>query len=138
MGKVLVDTGALYAMADEDDAWHEKVRDWLEERRDALVVPITVLPEATYLLNAHIGAHAERALIESIRMKEFLVEPVAFGDFTRIAELLEVYDDNNIGFVDASVVAAAERLRIRRVLTTDRRHFSAIKPRHCRSFDLLP
>jgi predicted nucleic acid-binding protein len=138
MAKVLVDTGVLYAMADEDDSWHERTRTWLRARRDDLVVPVTVLPEACYLLNAHLGAPSERALVESVRSREFSLEPVAVADLSRIAELLNEYEDANIGFVDASVIALAERLRIRRVLTTDRRHFSAIRPRHCPALELLP
>jgi len=40
--------------------------------------------------------------------------------------------------VDASIVAVGERLRINTILTTDRRHFSLFRPRHCRSFTILP
>jgi len=56
----------------------------------------------------------------------------------RISELLKKYCDSNIGFVDASVVAIAERLKISGILTTDRRHFETIKPQHCKEFTLLP
>jgi len=59
-------------------------------------------------------------------------------DFRRSFQLLETYSDVNIGFVDASLVAIAERLKISRILTTDRKHFSIIRPRHCHTFELLP
>jgi predicted nucleic acid-binding protein len=39
---------------------------------------------------------------------------------------------------DASVVAIAERLGTRQILTTDRRHFPAIRPAHGRSLALVP
>lgn len=42
------------------------------------------------------------------------------------------------GFVDASIVAISERLGIPKILTADRRHFSAIQPKHCVAFTLLP
>lgn len=32
----------------------------------------------------------------------------------------------------------AERLRIREILTTDRHHFSLVRPRHCAAFTLKP
>jgi hypothetical protein len=38
----------------------------------------------------------------------------------------------------ATVVATAERLKITRILTTDRRDFSLVRPRHCSAFELLP
>jgi predicted nucleic acid-binding protein len=44
----------------------------------------------------------------------------------------------DVGFVDASVVAIAERLRLDRIATTDRRHFSTVAPRHRASFELVP
>ncbi|MGQ0647863.1 MAG: hypothetical protein ACT4P7_09845 [Gemmatimonadaceae bacterium] len=48
------------------------------------------------------------------------------------------HGDVALGFVDASLVAIAERLSARHILTTDRRHFDSVKPRHARSFHLLP
>jgi hypothetical protein len=56
----------------------------------------------------------------------------------RILELMRQYADNAIGFVDASIVAVAERLGVRRILTLDRRHFGQIRPRHCDALDILP
>jgi predicted nucleic acid-binding protein len=48
------------------------------------------------------------------------------------------YAGANLGFVDASVAATAERLKIAMLLTTDRRHFSIIMPAHCERFNLVP
>jgi predicted nucleic acid-binding protein len=135
---VLVDTGVLYAMADMDDAWHESVKEFLRTSTDILVVPVTVLPEICYLLNAHLGQESERKLIASIIQGELRIESLKDEDFRRSLQLLENYQDVNIGFVDASLVAMAERMKIRRLLTTDRKHFSIIRPRHCSTFDLLP
>jgi len=138
MATVLVDTGILFAMADLDDAWHEPVKAFLQNITDVLVVPITVLSEICYLLNTHLGKESERKLIASITQGELRVEGLTNDDFRRSLQLLETYSDVNIGFVDASMVAIAERLKIHRILTTDRKHFSIIRPHHCRSFDLLP
>jgi predicted nucleic acid-binding protein len=138
MAAILVDTGILYAMADIDDAWHESVKTFLQNMTDALLVPLTVLPEICYLLNTHLGQESERKLIASIIQGELKIEGMTHDDFRRSFQLLETYSDMNIGFVDASVVAIAERLKIHRILSTDRKHFSIIRPRHCQTFDLLP
>lgn len=135
---VLVDTGILYAMADIDDDWHKPIKVFLKTTKDILIVPITVLPEICYLLNTHLGHEAERRLISSIIQGELRIEGLTNDDFRRSFQLLETYSDANIGFVDASMVAIAERLNIRRILTTDRKHFSIIRPRHCLIFNLLP
>jgi len=134
----IVDTGILYAMADRDDAWHERVEAFLESQTDELIVPVTVLPEVCYLMNTYIGRETERRFVFSLLQGEMRVENLAPDDLKRASRLLERYRDANIGFVDATVVAVAERLRIRRLLTTDRRHFSLIRPRHCPAFHLLP
>jgi predicted nucleic acid-binding protein len=138
MAAILIDTGILYAMADVDDAWHESVKTFLQNMTDALLVPLTVLPEICYLLNTHLGQESERKLIASIIQGELKIEGMTHEDFRRSYQLIESYSDINIGFVDASLVAIAERLKIHRILTTDRRHFSIIRPRHCQTFDLLP
>ena len=51
---------------------------------------------------------------------------------------MDAYPDLKIGLVDASVVAVAERLNISAIMTTDRRHFSVIRPQNCAAFTLLP
>ena len=43
-----------------------------------------------------------------------------------------------IGFVDASMVAIAERLSIEMIATTERRHFEIIRPKQAMCFRLLP
>lgn len=133
---LLVDTGVLYALADADDDWHQPVREYLTRAPDVLLVPVTVLPEVTYLLHKRLGSGAERAFVESLASGELTVEPLKPRDFTRCGELLAEY--GAIGFVDASVVAIAERLGLKTLATTDRRHFSRIRPKHVESFELVP
>lgn len=43
-----------------------------------------------------------------------------------------------LGGTDASVVALAERLDAPMIVTLDRRHFTAITPRHRDAFELMP
>ena len=135
---ILVDTGALYALADETDRWHQPVKAFLERHPAPLILPVTVLPETCYLLNVYLGQEAERRFVASAARGELILEAVTPADLRRCLELLETYADVNIGIVDASVVAIAERLNVRRLLTTDRRDFSLIRPRHCPALELLP
>lgn len=138
MSSIIIDTGIIYAMADRDDAWHERVVAYLKTQKDTLIVPITVLPEACCLLNSYLGKEVERSFISSLLHGEMAVEGLTAEDLRQTSNLLQRYADVNIGFVDATVVAIAERLKIHRILTTDRRHFSLIRPRHCPLFELLP
>ncbi len=56
----------------------------------------------------------------------------------RIAQLVARYRNLPLGTVDASVVAAAERLDLAEVATVDRRHFGVVQPNHVAAFTLLP
>ncbi len=67
-----------------------------------------------------------------------LFETPTVEDYRRAAEVLRKYNDANIDFADALIVSIAERLNITKILTVDRRHFGAFKPRHCAAFEILP
>jgi predicted nucleic acid-binding protein len=125
-------------MADQDDAWHDRVREFLNTNALQLIVPVTVLPEVCYLIATHLGASAEVQFMKSVQRGELKLEYLKKEDVHRSVEIMEKYVDAELGFVDASVVAVSERLKIREILTTDRRHFSMVRPRHCSGFGLKP
>lgn len=133
---LLVDTGALYALADAADSWHTRMKTFILETSESLIAPAPVLVEAAYLMRERLGAVAERKFALSLAAGEMTVENLSRPDFARLAELLARYPF--LGFVDASIVAVAERLKLKSLVTTDRRDFSRIAPRHAKAFDLLP
>ncbi len=94
--------------------------------------------EATCLIGSRLGAGSEVRFLGDLAGGAFHVEPVLAGDWLRMAELVSRYRDLPLGAVDASVVAAAERLDVTEVATIDRRHFSVVRPDHVPSFELLP
>ena len=97
-----------------------------------------VLPEATYLVDKYVGHAAKRAMVRQLLQAAWSLEPLIRGDMERIAALLDQYHDQDLDFADAGIVAIAERLTVRRILTLDRRHFTMIRPRHCVAFEILP
>lgn len=133
---ILVDTGVLYALADRDDDWHARTDRFIAESSEVLLVPSPVIPEVTYLLRTHLGALAEQRFVESLAEGELGVEEPTVADLRRCVAILGQYPA--IGFVDAAVVAIAERLRVKTIATTDRRHFTTIRPLHQRAFTLVP
>jgi predicted nucleic acid-binding protein len=76
--------------------------------------------------------------VRALAQGELRVESLAEGDWTRTADLMVAYADLPLGFVDASIVALAERLGVTAVLTTDRRHFGVVRPRHAERLVLVP
>jgi len=133
---ILVDTGILYALADADDRWHQAANAWLEDVSELLIVSVTALPEVACLLHTHLGAAAELAFVQSLAGGELDVEDLRRADLVRSAEVMRRYPE--IGLVDASIVAMAERLKIETIATTDRRHFESIRPKHTKAFKLVP
>jgi predicted nucleic acid-binding protein len=121
MMAVLVDTGVIYALADTDDSWHSRCREWLNENREPLVVPVIVIPEAAYLIHARLGLKAEMKFVRALARGELQIEPVTRADVERCVSIMEAHPE--IGMVDATVVAVAERMKAPAIATTDRRHF---------------
>lgn len=84
------------------------------------------------------GSETEVRFLGDLASGELVTEPVAAADWIRIAELVAVYRDLPLGTVDASLVAAAERLETETLAALDRRHFSVVKPGHAAAFRLVP
>ena len=94
---LLLDTGPLYALADADDAWHERIRDFLAARDEVLLVPVTVLPEVAYLLRSRLAAdpRASRLIPDE--------EKVARADFAFV-------NDGSLAELDSFVADVLEQL----------------------------
>jgi predicted nucleic acid-binding protein len=135
---LLVDAGPLYAYVDADDAHHEASLELLESHPGPLVVPVLVITEVTYLLATRLGVEPEVRFLGDLASGSFSIDFVPPGDWLRIAELVATYRDLPLGTVDASVVAASERLDITDVATVDRRHFSVVRPAHTDALTLIP
>jgi len=136
MTLAVVDAGPLYAAADGDDEDHEACVEALAKPDLRLVIPALAVAEATYFVGQRLGSEAEAAFLRGLAPLD--VEGPDENDFARMAELVEEYADFPLGGTDASVVALAERLGAEVVVTLDRRHFRAIRPRHRKTFELLP
>ncbi len=132
----VVDAGPLYAAADADDQDHLPSLAALARTDLRLVVPALVVAEATYFVGRRLGAIAESSFLKG--MKQLDIEGPSRDDITRMAELVEQYADFPLSGTDASVIALAERLEAPMIVTLDRRHFTAVAPRHRAAFELLP
>ena len=102
-----------------------------------MVSPL-VLAEACYLIGKFGSADNEATFLRGMARHPFQLEPLSTADLERMAELVAQYGDLRLGGTDASVVALAERLDARVIITLDRRHFAAIAPRHAYAFELVP
>lgn len=89
------------------------------------------------MLNSRFSNKIELIFLEEIIKATFQLELLKDVDIIRAIEILKKYDTLNIGYIDASIVAISERLKINKILTLDRKHFGAIAPRGFDFFDIL-
>jgi predicted nucleic acid-binding protein len=105
-----------------------------------VIVPALVLAEVDYVLREQRAAM--RKLIAEIvdPGTRYEYEFPLPSDLVRALELDAKFKDLNLGLVDGTVAALAERRQVYRVLTTDRRDFSTIRigSRRSRALALLP
>lgn len=135
---IVLDTGPVYAAADVDDSHHERCAEFFTTTHDRLVMPAPVVNEVCYWLGLRLGADREARFLRSVAYGEVELAVPTSTDYVRAAILVEQYADNDLGFVDAMVVAVAESLKVRKIATVDVRHFSAVRPAHIDAFELVP
>jgi hypothetical protein len=135
---IIADTGPLYSLADKKDPYHRIVASYVASVEETIIVPSQIMPEVCYLLLESIGTEAELSFLRALTNRELAVEHFTEEDSARAVEILEKYRDAEFGVVDATVMAMAERLKIKTILTLDRRDFSLFRPRHCDAFTLVP
>jgi len=135
---LICDTSGVYALYDTDDAQHEATAKLIKAEPGPLLLPVILLAEIDYLLNRRLGHDAAFEFIEAVERGDFTLVALSTADFVRCREVVAQYRDLEIGLADATIVAAAERLNVARLLTQDQRHFRAITTRNLSHFFLLP
>lgn len=133
--QALCDSGPLIALFDPSEGSHERCRAVLQEFRGGFVTSWPVLTEVFHFLDRPMGRTLfwEFVMSDAVRVEEMLK-----SDLGRMRVLMEQYADLPMDFADASLVALAERLRVSKVFTLDRRGFAVFRPRHAESFEIFP
>lgn len=135
---LIVDTSVLYAAIDPRDRSHAPCRELLQRAPDGIAVAAPVIVEVDWVGRSRGRPDASAHLLRSVEDGGVVIVDLDELDYRRARELLQTYDDLPLEFVDAAVIAAAERLEEDTIATLDRRHFSVVKPLHCESFTLVP
>lgn len=110
----------------------------LERYPGPLFVPVLCVAEVAHLASTRLGWQPEVRFLGDLAAGALLIQQLHPRDTERIAELVATYRDLPLGTVDASVVAAAERLEITTIATLDRRDFGVVRPSHVEAFELVP
>src|SRR5262249_62075430 len=94
-----------------------------------------VLAEVDYFLRDE--RRAMHLFMQDLARGAFTYAPPTVGQLSRAIEVDRRFAGLGLGLVDGSVVALAESLGIRRLATRDGRHFTAIRLRDGRAFELV-
>nr|VFJ71080.1 MAG: hypothetical protein BECKFW1821C_GA0114237_102567 [Candidatus Kentron sp. FW] len=117
---ILTDTGPFVALLDKDDSNHALCVSALSRLPpDDLLTTWPCLTEAMYLLGAVGGFHYQAKLWLLIENGELFVHSLSDSDTQRMKTLMEKYQDTPMDFADASMVATAESLSLRKIFTVD-------------------
>ena len=131
------DTGFVVALLNQSDIKHSDVVA-IYQNYQQILLPQTVLAEVAYLVGRSAGVSTVAAFLKGLSASRFHLIPLSETDVIRVSEILEEYKDSRIDFVDATVMAIAERLKITLILTLDQRDFRLFRPKHCEGFEILP
>ena len=133
---ILVDAGPLVAFLSKDDHHHDRVMEVFPLIREPMLTVWPVIAEVMYLLRTSL--EAQEGIWEFLEADALLIADLAAEQRTRMRHLMRKYRDLPMDLADAGLVAVAERERISRIFTLDRRDFEVYRPAGIRRFDIIP
>lgn len=133
--KGLVDTGALLALLDRRDGWHERCAKAFATLRLPLATSAAVLTELFHLLDDPRETAAAWGLLRS-----GAVTLLALGDedLPEVQALMERYHDRPMDFADATLVHLARREGLTTIFTVDNDDFETYRIEGKRRFHVVP
>ena len=135
VGRALCDAGPLIALFDTSDYFHDRCHAALDAFAGRFVTTWAVLTEAFYFVDHPEG---RRLLWDFVLGDVLRIGDIAENDLARMRDLMVQYADLPMDFADASLVVLAERLRLFKIFTLDRRGFSVFRPRNGPTFEIFP
>jgi uncharacterized protein len=126
--RVVVDTGPLLAAANRRDKAHALAAPIVQGLGRDLVIPTTVLVETDQLVRTRVGANTARSFLDAVSSGSYSVAFLTPGLIKRAVAIDADFADLDLGFVDATVMAIAERHELP-IFTFDFEDFRAAAPR---------
>jgi predicted nucleic acid-binding protein len=121
---ITLDTSAPCALLNPRDRAHRSAVEALEADPGPYLVPSATLGEISYLVEERLRVSVLDLLLADLESGAFTLD-CGEDDLGRTRQLVGRYADLALGYVDAAVIACAERSG-GRVLTFDRRDFRVV------------
>jgi predicted nucleic acid-binding protein len=135
-GNALIDTGAILALLDRTDRWHNACVAAFRQLRLPLLTSEAVLTELFHLLG---DSRAEmEAAWQFVRTGALILAAVEDAELGPIHTLMSRYWDRPMDFADATLVYLAKRESLVTILTVDHADFDTYRIEGRRRFRVLP
>ena len=132
----LIDTGAILAILDRKDHWHQKCTDAFRQMRLPLLTSQAVLTELFHLTG---DDHNEmEAAWKFLRSGAVVIGSIDNSEMPALHNLMAKYWDRPMDFADATLVCLAKRESLSTILTVDNSDFSTYRIEGKRKFRVLP
>lgn len=132
----LIDTGALLALVNGRERWHDACAEAYRHMRLPLLTTTAVLAETFYFALKHGGLR--QPIWDFIRLGSISVAPITDADLPALEALMARYADRPMDFADASLVHVAEREGLKTILTIDHADFEIYRIGRNSKFRILP
>jgi len=117
LNTILIDAGPLIALFDKDDSYHEKIINFIKNKKFKFITTTAVITEVSYMLNFNI--EVQILFFKWIMNEGVLIQEIQQKDVSRIVELTKKYRDRPMDFADATLVVAAEKTGIKQIISID-------------------
>ncbi len=132
----LIDTGAILALLDRSDRWHELCVAAFDQLRLPLMTSEAVLTELFHLVG-DLRTEMEAAW-KFVRSGALVIATIENSEFPQVHALMSRYWDRPMDFADATLVFLAKRESLYTILTVDHADFATYRIEGKRRFRVLP
>jgi len=132
----LIDTGAILALLDRDDEWHEPCVEAYNNHRLPWLTTEAVLTEVLHLVLRNLDD--DRGVWRLFKSGAIQMAPIPNQELAHIEGLMREYADRPMDFADATLVHLAARERLSTILTVDRNDFETYRLPGRKKFTIVP
>ena len=132
----LIDTGAILAILESDDDWHQSCLTALRSVRLPLLTTEAVLTETFHLTG--MNPHRTEKTWAFVRSGALSIGAMGDSDLPTLHALMSQYADRPMDFADATLVHLAARESLSLILTVDHDDFETYRIGGRKKFTILP
>ena len=132
----LIDTGAILALLDRTDRWHQPCVDAFQQLRLPLITSEAVLTELFHLVGSN--RRETEAAWKFLRSGAVTLMAIGNAELPAIHALMSRYWDRPMDFADATLVHLAKRESLATIFTVDYSDFETYRIDGRRRFRVFP